>query len=341
MNVIGQGSISQIKTNGKYAIKVVNMDYHHVYIKELVILRYLNIGVNSPYFPLLIDFEERNASFIMEKFKMNIAQVMDGGCIEKTRVTVCVHLLYALYILHSVGIYHQGLGLQEVMTKFESALAGGFVPISLIDFGACTLSKKGEAHDLYALGVMLIELISGNRMGGRVNKATIKERMKAIDVRFHDILKRLISSKPEKRPKIVDVMHAMNVDVYDIKLPEVTTLELKPPVFWLWQWMEESIETLHLNIPIDSVFLTCVACSVTPVNDDPLMSEDNVYGRLYGCGVLFLYACLWNEVVSVDSFLAIIPKSFGMNRNIIFMYALDELIRNDELMVLMVRGVKM
>lgn len=335
MNVIGQGSTSQIKTNGKHAIKSVNMDYHCIYIKELVILRYLNVAVNSPYFPLLVDFEERNGTLVMEKFKMTVAQVMDGGCIEKTRVIVCVHLLYALYILHSVGIYHQALNLTEIMIKFD---AGGNVPISIVDFGECTLSKEGEAHDLYALGIVLIELISGNRIHGKITKSVLKERIKEIDPRFHVVLKQLVSDSPSKRPKVTDVMAIMNVDLCELKFPDVAPLELKPPVFWLWKWMEKTIETLNVNIPVDSVFLTCVACSVTPVNEDPLMLENNVYGMLYGCGVLFLYACLWNEVVSVDNFTTVIPTSFGMNRSIIFMYALDELIHNDGLMGLLVRG---
>lgn len=337
MNVIGRGSVSQIKTNGRYAIKMVNMDYHYIYIKELIVLRYLNVAVGNPYFPLLVDFEERNGTLVMEKFQLNIAQVMDSGCTEKTRIMICIHLLRAIHILHTAGIYHQSLSLRKMMTKFELALAGGHVPISIIGFGSSTTDKNGEAHDIYDLGVMILELISGNRMG-KVSKDGVKERMKTIDSRFHNILNQMMSKRPEKRPKITEVMQALNVDAYEIKFPPVESLELKPPVFWLWKWMEKSIETLNLNIPIDTVFLTCVVCSITPVNDDPLMLQDNVYGMLYGCGVLFLYACLWNEVVSVDNFLGIIPLSFGMNRNIIFMYALDELIRNDGLMVMMIRG---
>lgn len=339
MNIIGQGSISQIKTNGKHAIKIVNMDYHYTYIKELIILRYLNLVSESAYFPKLVDYEERNGTLVMEKFRMTIAQVMDGGCIERTRVALCVHLMYAIQHLHSVGVYHQNLSLCDVMTKFETPTVGDLVPLSIIDYGACSIDKKAERHDLYALGVMMIELISGERIRGKITMSVLRDRIKSIDVRYHSILKSLISEKVHKRPSVRTVIGMMNIDSPDIVMREVPKLELKPPVYWVMRWVEKSLHTIGVNLPVDHLIITSVICTVTPANDDPLLHDGNVYAMLYGSCVLFLYSCLWNEVISVENMLQIIPECFGMNRNIIFMYALDELIKNDSLIYTLIRGI--
>jgi serine/threonine protein kinase len=188
-------------------------------------------SIDSPYVAKVFEhgFTESHAYIVMEYFPAGDlrARVARNRPSVEESLIIIGSILSALVSVHAGGIIHRDLKPANVMFREDGTIA-------LVDFGSArrdadpmakTLAgvvigtpyylspeqalggTADERSDLYSVGVMLYELLTGQRMYAAASLVALFEMHKTAPIpklpenlsRFQRFLERLVSKKPEER----------------------------------------------------------------------------------------------------------------------------------------------
>lgn len=190
--LIGNGADAEVRlaslSDGKqYAVKILkikNDDQRERFKREIDITKFLN-HENIVKFYDARELDEGTIYLFMQHIKgQNLDKYMDQfeeGLDEKKVKTLFSQLVNAICFIHSQGIFHRDLKLENLLLDEESE------KIYLIDFGYCGLSSNGssifnepvgsplylcpekiknvpycgQSSDVWSLGVCLFKLLNG------------------------------------------------------------------------------------------------------------------------------------------------------------------------------------
>ena len=199
-------------------------------------------SIDSPYVAKVFEhgFTDSHAYIVMEYFPagdLRARMARDRPSVEEAFIIIG-SILSALVSVHAGGIIHRDLKPANVMFRDDGTIA-------LVDFGSArrdadpvakTLAgvvigtpyylspeqalggTADERSDLYSVGVMLYELLTGQRMYAAASLVALFEMHKNAPiprlpenlVRHQRFLERLVSKKPDERyPSAAEAFHAL------------------------------------------------------------------------------------------------------------------------------------
>jgi hypothetical protein len=199
-------------------------------------------SIDSPYVAKVFEhgFTDSHAYIVMEYFSagdLRARMARDRPSVEEAFIIIG-SILSALVSVHAGGIIHRDLKPANVMFRDDGTIA-------LVDFGSArrdadpvakTLAgvvigtpyylspeqalggTADERSDLYSVGVMLYELLTGQRMYAAASLVALFEMHKTAPIpklpenlaRHQRFLERLVSKKPDERyPSAAEAFHAL------------------------------------------------------------------------------------------------------------------------------------
>lgn len=247
--LIGNGADAEVRlaslSDGKqYAVKILkikNDDQRDRFRREIDITRFLK-HENIVQFYDVKEMEEGTIYLFMQHIKgQNLEKYMndfEDGLDEKKVKGLFFQLLKAIYFIHSQGIYHRDIKLENLLLDESNE------KIYLIDFGYCGLSSTngstifsepvgsplylcpnriknipycGQSSDVWSLGVCLYKLLNGFYPFypyDTMEKSELAELVLNSDVYFNptisplanDLLSKMLDKNPQNRLTVHQIL---------------------------------------------------------------------------------------------------------------------------------------
>lgn len=330
MNTLGNGTygLVQIKNN-EIVIKKISLVYYNIFLRELVILRYLNLSPHSNnYVVELIDYDVNKGILELRKCIRDLNKWID---IDKPdniqRGIVIPTLIQSLLYLHINGIVHADIKPSNIM------LIGN--KVIFIDFGlsgtpewalvnlttpiyADPSNNTSFPSDIYCFGIILTELMVGETLTG--SGKDIKDLVKKVDKTYRPLIKSMLVPQQHRRPIAIQIAYNFNVDI---------PLTIKPPdgeIFtgnienYILDWISVIINDYEISGPHNIIYLASLGHTIG--NSD--------MRQYYLVAILFLYASIYRGNVRMSMMVSLCPlnNSYIDRRNILSQ-KINELVRND------------
>jgi serine/threonine protein kinase len=340
MKLLGTGSYGKVYKSNESAIKISSGSNYKVFMRELVIMRYLNIN-SYKYSPILHAFDVDKMIIKMEFMEITFNKYIKSTQDPKKRASYLMSLCQAVNQLHALGIVHADLKLSNVMLRVDT--------VSLIDFGLSapplyTLSKyttkayedpaggKNYESDIYSLGIIFLEVLSGDRFKEVPKKNDIKDRLSRIDPSHVTLVKKMISKIPKKRPDMKYILNFFNQDHGTISAVEYS-LEILGINKTIFKWISSVMEMKAISGPFDASVLTILICSLVP-------DENFKHIQIYSVALLIIYSGIYSGAINIDTGVALCPsKILRDDRRELLINAVGDLLSNNNLIMTIVKGI--
>ena len=246
---LGEGSFGKVllvqhkKTNAKYALKVV--DKHHVltepdkssFLREVEI----NYKINHPNIVKLFGhFEDNECCYLLMEYigggDLFSYIPVNGKSILKPEqaASIIKDVISAVYYIHHMNppIMHRDI-------KPENVLITSDLKAKLTDFGLCAYIQPGilrkstcgspiymspemidktghnEKIDIWSIGVLLFELLTGDQAWAGENLATIEYNIRNLRISWpedmngfpSELIKKILKKNPEERISLTDMLN--------------------------------------------------------------------------------------------------------------------------------------
>lgn len=339
MKPVGTGSYGKVYKSEENVLKISTGSSYKIFLRELVILRYLNIR-RFKYSPKLNAFDVDKMIIKMDYLPMTFNKYISTNHDTKERALYLMSLCKAVGALHQLGIVHADLKLSNVMLSSNS--------VSLIDFGLsgppnyalCEYTtkayedpskNKGPESDVYSLGIVFLEVLSGSRFTDIPKKSDIKYRLSLIDPIYSGLVKKMLDRSPRKRPSMDYIISFFNQEPEQVESINYC-LDIKPIKNGTFNWIKSVMDIRNISGPFDPVIITILACSMTP-------DKSYKYVQVYSVGLLIIYSSIYNGDISLEKGVSLCPGSISREeRKKLLVDALNNLISNDSLILTLIAG---
>ncbi|TNV81543.1 hypothetical protein FGO68_gene3422 [Halteria grandinella] len=234
--------VEEMSTSTKYTMKIVSQTYIAPNQKKLTEYEFLKTS-DHPFiiryfknFPLPSDFSERHC-IILEHTNSTLRSYIGKPVTEKVALNWAAHVSLGLAEIHSRGLVHCDLRPETILITAEEA--GGIAKVG--DFGGNGVvmitnpevyryyaperhnqAVQQESSDVWALGIVLHELLSGGRFPfnydfqngsladymTKIPNLPINQISQGLSGNFHSLLEKMLEKDPAKRPTINDLLQS-------------------------------------------------------------------------------------------------------------------------------------
>lgn len=224
---IGKGGYGTVYRRGRYAIKNFPDDHRsNSMIREIVISNFfitcpnvlfiekVNLNQNKHYTPF---YEKNLKMYIRENTEMSV----------EDKVTKLKSLLYGLACMHGKGITHADIKPSNILYNGEYFIIGDLGLSSLSGYSKCSRTAKfyrepiinrGPTHDMYSLGIILIEFLCNKRIRKVYAYEDLCDFARQLEDKYYRIIISLINPDKEKRYNIFDLYFVLyNEDISSLK----------------------------------------------------------------------------------------------------------------------------
>jgi len=338
MNTIGSGTYGVVqKTNTGTVKKIISPRFYTNFLRELIILRYLNMGYNSfNYIPNIVGFDVINGIIEMKKYQRDFQNWLDDDSpnIEE-RSSVITPLIKSLLYLHINKIVHADLKPGNIMINEDQVI--------IIDFGISGIPKwcqsdlttpayhdpsnnKGYPIDIYGLGIVLSEIMTGETLKSK--KGDLKSLIKRVDKVYRKLIKSMIQDNYLRRPiaiQIAAMFSAQTPSIIDIPIEKLYNENIPG---YIIDNVATMLKELHIKGPFDSIFIAKLGFSI----------KNNFLRHYYIVAVIFLYGSLYKSDINISSMTSMCPygNSFDDRRSLL-LKCLIEVINSDIIIFSLIR----
>lgn len=333
MKLIGSGIHSNIYTNEKEAIKIVNKEFEDLYIREICCIRYLNIILpNRKCFPKIVSFSPGKLSFSFEFFEKKLDEILKNDILDKKlSFSYLTQILSAFSDLHALGIVHNNIKLSKIMIRNNDE-------ICLIDFGDIIkfqydTKNRGTYLDLKKIGGIVLDLTLGEKFMNKKNPKILLSKINSLDNKTSNEIKSLMFPDKKGVRKVRDTLkNLQGIDIVtnDIKIE----ISVESPVYNIDKWVRALFKRFELDRTFEPIIVTTIICTV-------MDNKDPEYIIPYGILIVYMYSCIYGGSLKLKDCIEICPSSFGTRRfkSNLFAYFIRELLEYDNLIVMLFRGL--
>lgn len=331
MKVIGFGIHSTVYTNEKDAIKIVKPEFEDLYIKELFCLKYLNIVLpDRTWFPKITDFSLSKLSISLELLEDSLGKVLKTTELNKeNRNKYLIQILQAFSDLHTLGIAHNNVRMSNILIKSDKQ------NICLIDFGESVKFRHSDGYrnfnlDSKGIASIMLNLSLGEKFEDKNNPKAFSAKINSLEPKISNEIKSLIRDKKHVS-KILLSLGVPKKELYRSKIRG----EIESPIYNIDIWVRAVFKRFELDRTFDPIVVTTIICTI-------MERKDAEYIIPYGILIVYIYSCIYGGNLKIKNCVEICPKSFGNPRfrRTLFGYLLDELLRTDDLIIMMYQGLE-
>lgn len=339
MKILGSGSYSNVYDIDGKAVKIVNKRYFNIFIRELIILKYLNM-IDYHYCPKLYGSNIQKCSITMEKFSRTLESFLSITQNPKTRAVYLIDLAHAIDNLHRLGIVHGDLKLANILIKDDGVILidFGFSSLPLFVYNSLTTpaysdpSKSNSYEgDIYSLGIIFLELLTGTMFSCKPNKALLSEKISSLDSSYQTLIKRMLHSDVKKRPPMDKVLAEFSHSQRHIEPKTYMNLfklehNVNEGLFkHLKVWLEDTVRLHNIEGPLGIEEL-CLLSAV--------LTKDLKLIQVYAISLLLIYNCIYSGNINLSIAIILSPSSISReDRRGCIMKIIDELLDNDDLIM--------
>lgn len=341
---MGRGTYGSVYKTGSDNVNVVKKmveEYDWVAIREILNLRYINLHHPSPGVNIE-DFNYYSRSIILEYCDINLQDWLSGKKSYKERENIAKMVIGLVFSLHQIGIIHADLKLANIMLKNGRP--------TLIDFGFSgpdgwsftnhttpiykdRFNTKSFEADIYALGIILIEILTGVLFNNIPDPIKIKKLIKLIDKKYRKVIQNMIT-EPEYRPNIVDIMIVFNIAPDIPKLIKYNDYEgmisNETKI-----WINKSVRSCNISGPHKVCDLFSLLGLFSVYED----FYTNV--QIYCVALLYIYGSYFYSNVNFDGMISLCPSKFSKNEAIRQINEkIDIILRNNDFIIKFFSSIK-
>jgi serine/threonine protein kinase len=338
MDTLGTGTYGVVqKTDRGTVKKIASPRYYSTFLRELVILRYLNMGYNSVnYIPTVLNFDVNHGTIEMKQYYKDFQRWLDNdGPDINIRGGIITPLIKSLLYLHVNKIVHADLKPGNIMLDGNSVI--------IIDFGIsgtpkwCLSELTTPAYkdpsqnvsypvDIYGLGIILSEIMIGETLKSK--RGEINNLVKRVDKAYRPLIKSMIQEKYQHRPIAIQIAQKFGVQTPSVINCPVEELYKDNIPSYATDLIDTILIQLNISGPFDSIFIARLGFSVK--NDD--------LRRYYIMAVIFLYGSLYKSNVNISTMTSVCPQGNSYNiRRILLLQCLREIINSDIIIYSLIR----
>lgn len=336
MYLLGNGTYGSVyQTDDQRAIKKADRYYSWISLREMVTMKYINLYDIHPMVKLdSVSYSEE--SIIMELAEIDVQNWLNSRPNLSRRCLILRNIIESVYILHQIGIVHGDLKTANLVLVKNK--------VKLIDFGFSGPPKwaftqyttpiykdsyqtNGFSSDIYALGIIMIELLTGNEFEIPPDNRKIKEVTHKISKDYRYFIRSMVGD-PKKRPNITQVMDRFGMEA--IVLPSLKQVTIR----------SGNLSGYHKRA-IDNLLTLCKISGPNKVSDFfdlvglfTAMPDFQDEVQFYILAVIYVYSAYFHNPVNYPTLLSMAPSYYSRkNRKIKLAKKIDFLINNEQFII--------
>ncbi len=257
MNKVGAGAYGTVIKRDGYAVKTFRELKHLV--QEYTAGVYL-LGSRNIVQVVSVDFSKLELT--MDLFDTSLRTLVKNGIPLKLRTYYIQQILIGIMELHSRDLCHADLkpGNILVNTRSKKLALGDLGFVSNYKYAKVELTaplyrdptpKRLKGHDIYSLGIIIIEIIGGEKIKKRITNSEAIELAKRLlknNKKYLDITLRMLNSNHNNRPDADEIYEYLFNASYPVSIKPVHYTDGK------WddkeeakQWLYEKAKRFDIN----------------------------------------------------------------------------------------------
>ncbi len=341
--IVGTGTYGTVDlTDQGEILKKIPSKWFSIYLREVFNLIYLNKEPNTNVVGLK-EFSVLEMNIKLERGSEDIAVWLKKSPTSAERGKVISYLLLSVWWLHRMKIVHADLKLSNVIYVRSTD------SIRLIDFGFSGLQgwahntsttpayadpnkEDGFGGDVYSLGLMLTELLTGIPFAGKPSSTKIKDSLQLLGPEHRKIISKMISLK-KKRPSMDDVCIS-----FGLRLPVFKRL-------WNPNYLVQSlVQPTNLSSWIQRVLKLCDIKGPFAVKDLEALvihlGREKKYVQFHAAALLSIYGSFYRGNVNLSTMISICPTKYSRSvRKYLLLNFVEEFLKKDLVIHCILHGI--